>query len=176
MGTRRWLMAALGGLLLPMGCARIEQGMALTKFPPKIASFTCEHNGNCKILVYAGIGEQGRCEIKPQFDEVRINPGQTPKMTWIIDPVDHPHPSPYDYRFVLTTSPPLNGIKIKNNTPEDFDGPGYDGDKTKFKWENKHRRSLPQQPFDYEIFVERSPRGQDNWSPCKMLDPRMVNE
>ena len=42
MGTRRWLMAALGGLLLPMGCARIEQGMALTKFPPKIASFTCD--------------------------------------------------------------------------------------------------------------------------------------
>lgn len=182
MRTRRRLAAALAVVLLPLGCAKVEQSMDLTRFPEKIASFTCEHgNGNCKIKVYVGIGEAGRCEIKPQYEEVRIKPGQTPKMTWIIDPVDPPHPNPYEYQFVLTTSPPLNGIKITGNTPADFDAPGYDKvggvtDKKTFKWENRHGRSLPTQPFEYAIFVERSPRGQDTWSPCKMLDPRMVNE
>jgi hypothetical protein len=178
------LMSALMAAGLQLGCAplpiRIE---TITPFPPKTQTHVCDNNGTCKVVVYARATSESKCEVMAEYYEVRVAAGWTPTMMWEINPIDTGHP--YDYRFALEPSatPPVYGIEILGNTPQDFANPDYGrkwiffADDTKFKWDDRHQRSLPSAPFDYNLHVLRSPHNKDDWSTeCDKVDPRIVND
>lgn len=176
-------LSALLSVLLQLGCA---SGGAHVKtvyeFPPKLDTLPCDSNGNCKVVVYVRVTASDKCEAMAEYATVKVMAGKTPKMRWDIEPREPGHV--YDYRFAFepTSHPPVYGIEIVNNTPLDFDAPGYErtffgkDDKTKFKWDNKHGRSLPHDPFSYNLHVQRSPHNQEVWSDCTPIDPKIIND
>ena len=173
--------ALLASMLVPLGCATPAR-LNTVAFPVKQDTLTCRSNGSCKMLVYARIGDSGQCEVMPEYDTMDVKASYTPKMVWRLKSIDTGHQ--YDYRFQLvSSSPPVYGIDILNNTGQDFDKPDYDPDPvngkkdvTTFKWDNKHGRSLPKDPFPYQLNVERSLHNQDHWSPCDRVDPKIIND
>lgn len=145
-------------------------------YPAKLARLSCGP-GVCFVKVFARIEDDGTCAVKPEYDTIDVAAATTPNMLWLIDSIDHGNR--YDYRFAFdpTATPKVYGIDILGNTPRDFVGPNYGhADKKSFMWQNVHGRSLPDAPFDYLIKVERSPRGLNQWSPCAVVDPRIINE
>lgn len=171
------LLGTLSSVGLLLGCA--EQGGLMhaqaVHTASKLDMTPCATNADCRVAVYASIGPTGECNVQVLFDKITVAKSKQPKVVWRIEPAD-PDGDDYDYQFKLDTSvtPPIYGIQLVGNDPsQDFDDPGYDQGSRKFKWKSKHLR---QKSFDYEINVQRSPRHQDRWSDCKVLDPRIVND
>ena len=160
-------------VLLQLGCAAVAIPPArIHEFPPKKDTLKCD-NGNCKAAVYARIAALDACEVMPEYKTMKVLAGWKPTMMWKIEKVDRAGDK-YDYRFDFRSSvaPPIYGVYIVGNDPtQDFDGPGYgivssQEDKSIFKWNNKHGRSLPKDPFQYNLpvvsgsFEVSKPQGQ----------------
>lgn len=172
------LAGALSVAMLQFGCTSMMPRDAPTK-----QNHACPRNATCQVRVYPSVGPNQECKVWPEFEDLIVAPGQTPKMRWQIKPGPHDR---YDYEFVI--GPPVNGVKIIGNTAEDFDSPGYDTnwhggrDKKTFKWENRHLRPRPGMPpiaFPYELFIQRRLHGApstDPWLPCPMVDPTIINK
>ena len=178
--TKTWVLLVLCQALA--ACApMVVDSNTVPDFPRgALAKPTLECVGNCKIDVFARINADGRCEVLPEYDAVRVPARKTPKMTWRIESLMPAKTHDFRFEFDPATTPPRYGIEILRNDPsKDFDDPGYDKDfiffpnKMKFKWQNKHERPGT---FDYNIVVSSSPRDKDTWSPCKPLDPRIIND
>ncbi len=178
--------AALAATLGLGGCAGFDfmgggpRPVQAVDFEAKKAEKRCDSNGVCRIKVFVRIAPNGKCEVMPQFDDIKIGPGFKPKMHWKLDSIDVGHV--YDYRFALSPSstPPVHGIAIPTNDPTlDFYDPDHDTnpsgqkDITTFKWDNKHDRV---RTVAYDLNVERSLHNQNVWSACDRVDPKMFNE
>jgi hypothetical protein len=138
-------LSALLSVLLQLGCTSGgAQVKTVYEFPPKRDTLECNNDGNCAVVVHVRVTASDKCEAMAEYKTVTVKAGKTPKMRWDIEPLEPGHV--YDYRFAFepTLHPPVYGIEIVNNTPSDFDAPGYEktffgkDDKTKFKWDNKH--------------------------------------
>jgi hypothetical protein len=172
MSVRPLRLLVLAAILSQLGCAQRPIDVRIvTPFPSKKSILPCDSNDSCKMKVYARIAAADKCEVMPEYETLFVMAGKTPTLRWEIESIDVANP--FEYQFTL--SPP--GIDIQHYTSLDFDAPDHDGAKSKFKWKDKHQRSRPADPFNYDIHVERRRAGSTGiWSPCKALDPRIVND
>lgn len=154
---------------LQLGCAGSGGGVRVMSKPDQ----NCLSNATCFIDVYASVGTAGECNVAPQFGNVFVAAGKTPWVVWRIEATD-PHDR-HDYRFVFTTSPPVNGVDLlRNDLTQDFDSPGLDnGNPARFRWRDLHRRPIS---LDYNLIVQRRDHGSSGpWTDCTRIDPRIVN-
>ena len=171
-------LAALAALLMA-GCCHMAAGPGvMVDFPTKQAEVSC--SSTCKVVVHARIAPHEVCEVMAEVETIRVPALQRPKIIWIIKKLD-PSTDHYDYKFDFqpTSVPPVYGVDIKGNNPlKDFQNPGYEHasghvETDKFKWDDKHDQVLT---FTYDLNVLRSPHNQEDWKPCKSVDPKIAND
>jgi len=178
--TKTWVLLLLCQALA--ACSQMAvQPKTAPDFPPKLDTRTCHTNGACSIDVFARINESGRCEVMAEYKTVRVLANKTPLMMWSIESLMPAGTHEFQFEFAPGSSPPRYGIEIVNATPQDFDTPGFGGssgnpNKQVFTWKNRHGRSLPNAPFDYNIRVQSRPHGGGSWTQCDPVDPFIVNE
>lgn len=170
--------SALAALLMA-GCGHMVAGPGVkVDFPPKQAEVTCPPD--CKVTVHARIALNDACEVMAEVDTIRVPALEKRKIMWQIKelPGSAGH---YDYKFDFqpTSVPPVYGVDIVGNTPQDFEKPDYErgsghAEIDKFKWDDKHDR--PKVSFNYDLNVLRSPHGLNDWKPCTSIDPKIAND
>lgn len=166
-------------VLLMAGCGHMVAGPGVkVDFPPKQAEVTCPPD--CKVTVHARIALNDACEVMAEVDTIRVPALQKPKIMWQIKKLD-PSTDHYDYKFDFqpTSVPPVYGVDINRNNPlMDFQNPGYERasghvETDKFTWDDKHDQVLT---FTYDLNVLRSLHNQEDWKPCKSIDPKIAND
>lgn len=170
---KRWLMVV--ALAVPLvACTRVEP-LASPPFAAKKDELPCNTNGNCAMTVPVRVASDDTCEVSTEYKSARVSANKTPDMKWSIDD-SLDTSNKYDYEFINlpTASPPVHGIEILNPSGV-FTDPDYDGGRKKYKWKNNHSNPAPT-TYNYEVNVARAPKGTTNWTPCKRIDPRIIND
>ena len=159
---------------LLMTCALLAVGLLtgcgsmVNKFDvPRAVTQKCASDDECFVGVYASVGNEGECVVQTLVDDIKVGNRKYPKVTWHLEKAD-PENDPFDYQF-----DPVVGIVIVGNVPsQDFEDPKPAG-KLKFKTKSVHARPSS---FKYTVQVQRSLSYKVSWSPCTLLDPRIINE
>lgn len=137
----------------------------------------------CVVPIYARTyGNPVRfCEARIDFREIKVpahaDSGRKVRAIWLI--VNGELGDRTEYRFA-----PSVGVEIGPTSSQgkafdptkDFNAPGGDSlESRRFKWDSVHKRAGDDYVFPYNLNVERYDPNEDEWRPCKQIDPTISN-